>query len=124
MKAAELSAPQKVEQAAEAEENLPPCHRKKAASHQKHQAQPTHQAPIRKIADSVINRDCCALKREVPEGEPLTTTLAPQTGKLIAVLETSPWRDDQIATELPQIPIQVSSTHSPPHTGFQLSLRI
>ena len=128
VKAAELSAPQKVEKAAESEEQLPPCHRKKAAeksaSHQHHQTQSIHQPPTRKLAASVINRDCCALKREAPEGEPLTSVVSPQTGKVIALLKTSPRRDDEIAMRASSPPVQVSSTHSPPHTGFQLSLRI
>ncbi|MBS1789996.1 MAG: hypothetical protein JST85_19895 [Acidobacteria bacterium] len=128
VKAVEISAPQKVEQTAQAEEHLPPCHRKKAAekpaSHQHHQTQSTHQTQTRKLAASVINRDCCALKREAPEGEPLTTIVAQQTGKMVALLKSSPWRDDEIAMRASPIPVQVSSTHSPPHTGFQLSLRI
>ncbi len=64
------------------------------------------------------------MKREIPEGEPLTTTVVPQTGKLVVVLPTSPWRDGEIAIQSLQLPAQASSTHSPPHTGFQLSLRI
>lgn len=128
VKAAELSVPQRVEKAAESEEHLPPCHRKKAAeksaSHQHHQTQPTHQNPTRKLAASVINRECCALKREAPEGEPLASVVAPQTGKLVALLKSSPWHDGEATTATPDIPQQISTTHSPPHTGFQLSLRI
>ena len=64
------------------------------------------------------------MKREIPEGEPLTTTVAPQTGKLVAVLATALWRDGEIVIQPPQLLNQSSSSHSPPYPGFQLSLRI
>ncbi len=146
VKVAELSAPQVVEQAAEPEENLPPCHRKKAAemaaakqdhkthsahntlsTHQTHsakQVQPAHQKSDNRIAASFLHRNCCAMKREAPDGEPLPSNVAPQSAKLIAVIETSSWLDGEIVFGPPKIPVQISTTHSPPHTGFQLSLRI
>lgn len=136
VKSAELSAPQIAIQAVEPEENMPPCHRKKAAektaakqdqtlpAHSDHRTLSINQNPVGKIAASVLNRNCCLMKRETPEGESLLTIFAPQSSKQVGVLGTSPWRDDEIAIGLPQIPTQVSSTHSPPHTGFQLSLRI
>lgn len=138
--AAGLSAAQIVAQADKAEENLPPCHRKKAAesaaakqdhqAHSKHHTSsakhtpPAHQRSGNVLAASVLNRNCCTMKREVPDGEPLPSTIALSTGKLIAEFVVSPWSDGEIAVGLPSIPFQVSATYSPPHTGFQLSLRI
>ncbi|MGH9801184.1 MAG: hypothetical protein ACRD82_12535 [Blastocatellia bacterium] len=134
VKAAELSEPQAITQATESEENLPPCHRKKAAekaaskqdhqTHSAHQNHPAHQTSGNKISAAVLNRDCCAMKREAPDGQPLPSTVAPQTGKVIAALVTSPWLGGEIAFGLPPVSIQISAAHSPPHTGFQLSLRI
>lgn len=140
VKSAELSDQQTVAKAAEPEENLPPCHRKKAAEkaaarqdHQIHSAQSDHQIhrtsaanqkTSGKIAASILNRECCAMKREAPDGESPLSFFAPQSSKLIAVFVTSSWSADEIAFRLPQVPIQISATHSPPHTGFQLSLRI
>lgn len=128
VKAAELPAPQVAEQAAEPEENLPPCHRKKAAekaaSQQSHQTNTAGQAASKKHLATLLNRDCCAMKPETPDGEPLPAVSAPQAGKLVATLKTSPWDDNLIAAGLPPIPIPNLSTHSPPFGGFQLSLRI
>ncbi len=64
------------------------------------------------------------MKRETPEGESPLSIFAPQSSKLVATLGALPWSADEIAFGLPQVPIQISATHSPPHTGFQLSLRI
>lgn len=128
LKSAKLSALHQVEQTAEPEKNLPPCHRKKAAEkappHQTHHTQPTPQTSIPKVAAPVANQNCCFLKREIPAGELTTISATPQVIKLVTVVQASPWHDGEVATELPQIPIHVFSTHSPPHTGFQLSLRI
>lgn len=134
VKLPELSAPQVVEQAAEPEENLPPCHKKKAAemaaaqqnhrTHSAKQAQPAHQKSSNRIAASLLHRNCCAMKRETPDGESLPGTVAPQSSKLIAVIETSLRLNGETPFGPPQIPNQISATHSPPHTGFQLSLRI
>ncbi|MDQ3012799.1 MAG: hypothetical protein M3X11_19090 [Acidobacteriota bacterium] len=134
MKAVELSEPQAITQSAESEENLPPCHRKKAAekaaskldnqTHSTHQTHSSNQNTVSKASASILNRDCCAMKREAPDGESLPSTVAPQTGKLVAVLVTSARCNGEIAFGLPPIPFQISATHSPPHTGFQLSLRI
>lgn len=139
VKSSELSASQSVAQTAEPEENLPPCHRTNAAEkaairqeHQAHSSQSNHQVhqtlsvnqkTIGETA-SVLNRDCCALKREVPDGESPVGFFAPPSSKLIAVFVALPRSADEIAYRLPQVPIQISATHSPPHTGFQLSLRI
>ncbi|MBP6823369.1 MAG: hypothetical protein KA368_17600 [Acidobacteria bacterium] len=140
VKSSELSVPQSVAQTAEPEENLPPCHRKKAAEkaairqeHQAHSAQLDHQTyrtsaanqkTPGKIAASVLNRNCCAVRREVRDGESPVGFFAPPSSKLIAVFVASPRSADEIAFRLLQVPIQISATHSPPHTGFQLSLRI
>jgi hypothetical protein len=64
------------------------------------------------------------MKREAPDGESLPRIVAPQSGKLVAVIETTSWLDGENAFGLTQTSIQISTTHSPPHTGFQLSLRI
>lgn len=64
------------------------------------------------------------MKREVLDSESPLSIFAPQSSKLVATFEALPWNGDEIAFGLPQIPIQISATHSPPHTGFQLSLRI
>ncbi len=140
VKLPELSAPQVVEQAAEPEENLPPCHKKKAAEataakqeHQAHsirqthsaqQAQPVTQKSSNRITASFLHRNCCAMKREALDGESLPSTIAPQSSKLVAVIQISSWLDSEIAFGPPKISSQISATHSPPHTGFQLSLRI
>lgn len=143
VKVSELSAPQVVQKNAEPEENLPPCHKKKAAeaaaAKQEHQAHSIRQAhsdrrthsakqaqskSSGRIAASFLHRNCCAMKREAPDGEPLPSNVAPQSAKLIAVIETSSWLGGEIVFGPPKIPVQISTTHSPPHTGFQLSLRI
>ena len=142
LKPVELSAPQ----AAEPEENLPPCHRKKAAemaaakqdhethsayktlstyqAHSAKQAQSANQKTDNRIAASFLHRNCCAMKREAPDGESLPSTVAPQSSKLVALIETSSWLDGEMVFGPPKIPSQISATHSPPYTGFQLSLRI
>lgn len=133
VKAVELSAPQAIEQTAEQDENLPPCHRKKAAdkaalqqSHPTYKTSSAHSEHKSFINSSktMLNRDCCAIEHEMPNGEPPAGIAATQSEKLVATLKTSPWSDCQTASGLPRVPIQLSATHSPPHTGFQLSLRI
>jgi len=134
VKLPELSVPQAVEQAAEPEENLRPCHRKKAAemaaakqnheTHSSEQAQPPHQKSSNRITASFLHRNCCAMKREAPDGESLPSTVVPQSSKLVAVINISSWLDSEIAFGPPKISSQISATQSPPHTGFQLSLRI
>lgn len=130
VKVAELSAPQAVEQAAESDESLPPCHRKKAVekkAQQTHSAQNSHseqQIAASKVFAAMMNRNCCAMKRETPEGEPLPSVIALQIGKEVAVQAASTWPDSKLVFDSSSIPIQDSAIHSPPHTGFQLSLRI
>lgn len=131
VKPVELSAPQKLSQSAEPKEDLPPCHRKKTAEkvaarqdHQTHRTASTGQKTADKIATSVLNRDCCAVKREAPEGESPLSIFASQNNKLATTFEALPLSGGQAVFRLPQVPIQISATHSPPHTGFQLSLRI
>lgn len=143
LKPAEFSAPQAVKQPAKPEENLPPCHRKKATEqavttqdHETHSARQTHSAhqtdsakqsqpkSSGRMTASFLHRNCCSMKRETPDGEPLPGITAQQTGKLVAVIGALPWLDAETAFALPTIPIQIATTHSPPHTGFQLSLRI
>lgn len=134
IKAAELSVPQIVEQAAGPEENLPPCHRKIAAeknARQTHSAETIHptdqaaagKAAAGKAAPAMLNRNCCAMKHEAPEGESLPSTAAPQIGKVVVLLATSPWFEDDLVFQSVSVPIPLSAIHSPP-TGFQLSLRI
>lgn len=140
VKSAELPGQQIVAKAAEQDKSLPPCHRKMAAEkavarqdhqthsaqsdHQTHQAYATNQSAARKVATSVLNRDCCAMNRETPDGESFASEIAPQTNKLVAVIGASSWLGYEIAFWQKPIPVQISATHSPPHTGFQLSLRI
>lgn len=123
----ELSAPPSAEQVAESEENLPPCHRKKAEEKQLSQSPSQHHTAASKATQataSLLNRNCCAMKRETPEGESLPSTAAPQISNVIAVLATPPWCDGASDFTPASVPIQLSAIHSPPHTGFQLSLRI
>jgi len=111
-------------QVAESEENLPPCHRKKAEEKQRSQSHSQHRAAASKATASLLNRNCCAQKREIPEGESLPSTASPQIGKIISVLSAPPWCDDNPDPASSSVPTQFSASHSPPHTGFQLSLRI
>jgi hypothetical protein len=117
------SAQPSAQQVAESEENLPPCHRKKAEEKQRSQSYSQHSAAGKATA-SLLNRNCCAQKREIPEGESLPSTAAPQTGKIISAPSAPPWWDNNLDPASSSVPIQFSASHSPPHTGFQLSLRI
>lgn len=125
IKAAELPASEIAAQTAKLEENLPPCHRKKAAEkkEQSHSAETNHHTAS-KFAVAILNRNCCAMKREIPEGESLPSTVASQVGKEVVVLATSHWVDGGSSLSLASVPIHIPATNSPPHTGFQLSLRI
>lgn len=129
LKPAETLAPETIAQTAESDESLPPCHRKKAAeaqqsqTHSTHQLSATNQHSVSKAA-SMLNRNCCAMKGEAPEGELSPSTVAPEVGKLVVAIAASPWRCDELVFGLLASPFQTLATHSPPHTGFQLSLRI
>ncbi|MFN0108702.1 MAG: hypothetical protein ACKVZH_07600 [Blastocatellia bacterium] len=129
LKPAEAAAPEAIAQTAEADESLPPCHRKKAAeaqqrqTHSTHQLSATNQHSVSKAA-SMLNRNCCAMKGETPEGELLPPTIAPEAGKLVVAITVSPWRCAELAFGSPINPFQTLATHLPPYTGFQLSLRI
>lgn len=125
IKTAELPVSEMAVQTAESEENLPPCHRKKVAEkkEQSHSAETNHHTAS-KFAVAILNRNCCAMKREIPEGESLPSTVAPQIGKEVVVLTISPWADDGNSSSSASVPVCIPVTHSLPHTGFQLSLRI
>lgn len=129
LKPAGTPASEAIAQTAETGESLPPCHRKKAAEERQRQTHSTHQLSTTKQhqvskAALMLNRNCCAMKGEAPEGELLPSTVAPEVGKLVVTITASPWRCDELAVGLFANPFQTSATHSPPHTGFQLSLRI
>lgn len=70
------------------------------------------------------NTGCCLYRGSAPDAEPSQASTTLQTHKHFAVLQTAPWRESfpEQSASLP--PFKPDLTSSPPHAGFQLSLRI
>ena len=70
------------------------------------------------------NTDCCLYRGSAPDAEPSQASTTLQTHKHFAVIQPAPWRECFTEESPSPSPPKPSLNSSPPHVGFQLSLRI